>query len=80
MIESQADIKKIKKYLPFRYSKELQKRVLDRTGKKYSLNYIAMCLADPPVRHNADVLHEAAMWADEEKKKLEAIATILEAL
>jgi hypothetical protein len=74
------EIAKIRKYLPFRYSKTLQERIIKRTGRKYAMNYIAMCLADPPVRYNVDVIHEAAIWAEEEKKRQEVTAAILDTL
>lgn len=73
-------ITKIRKYLPYRYSKEIQKRIIENGGKKYALNYISMCLADPPLRHNEMIINEAARWAEEIRARKLQTNAILETL
>jgi hypothetical protein len=71
---------KIRQHLPHRYSRTIQDRIVRKGGKKYALNYIAMCLSDPPLRHNDDILNEAANWARElqlQKKQTKKILNCL---
>lgn len=71
---------KIRQHLPYRYSKMIQQRIVDKGGKKYALNYISMCLSDPPLRHNESILNEAAIWAEELQKQKKQTEAIVESL
>ena len=70
------DRKKIKRVLPRRYSKELQKRVHSRTGRLYSISTIVLVMRDTPVLENTDILEEAALWAQEIKERKERTSKI----
>lgn len=71
---------KIRQYLPHRYSKTIQERIVKKGGKKYALNFIAMCLSDPPIRHNDYIINEAALWAKEIQTQKSQTAKILNCL
>lgn len=71
---------KLRNYLPKHYCKTLRERIHDKTDRWYSTNYIAMCLADPPTRHNDDILNEAALWAIEIRDMRLSTAEKLESL
>lgn len=71
------DTKKIKQHLPRNYSKKLQRRIKEKTGREYSLSMILAVLADNPRLSNDDIIAEAVAWAQEIKiEKLEISKTV----
>jgi len=74
------DTKKIKEHLPRNYSKMLQKRIHEKTGKLYSLITITSCMNDNPKRINQVIIEEAAIWAAELKQRREQIAEMVDNL
>lgn len=74
------DFQKIRNYLPKHYCRTIQERIFLKTGRRYSTNYIAMCLTVPPTRTNDVILHEAALWANEIQEMRLRTAEKLESL